>query len=134
MNYCKIGGKNYDVLVTSIEESFTILYTENTGRTISSGGARMALDPIGTFFSHKVTFRRSKDNFKEFDELYNFLTTPRYDGFPIEIVHNQETIKYEAYVSQGTRKLQKMARDFLKIFWGELSVNFIAMEAQVLPE
>lgn len=133
MDYCKIGGRNYDVIVKSIEESFTILYTENTGRTLSEG-ARMALDPIGTFFSHKVTFKRSKDNYEEFDRLYDFLSKPRYDGFPIEIVHNQETIKYDAYVSQGTRALQKIAKDFLKVFWGELSVNFIAMEAQVVPE
>lgn len=133
MDYCKIGGRNYDVVVKSIEESFTILYTENTGRTLSEG-ARMALDPIGTFFSHKVTFKRSKDNYEEFDRLYDFLSKPRYDGFPIEIVHNQETIKYDAYVSQGTRALQRIAKDFLKVFWGELSVNFIAMEAQVVPE
>lgn len=133
MDYCKIGGRNYDVVVKSIEESFTILYTENTGRTLSEG-ARMALDPIGTFFSHKVTFKRSKDNYEEFDRLYDFLSKPRYDGFPIEIVHNQETIKYDAYVSQGTRALQKIAKNFLKVFWGELSVNFIAMEAQVVPE
>ena len=133
MDYCKIGGRNYDVIVKSIEESFTILYTENTGRTLGEG-ARMTLDPLGTFFSHRVTFKRSKDNNEEFDRLYDFLSKPRYDGFPVEIVHNQETIKYDAYVSQGTRVLQKIARDFLKVFWGELSVNFIAMEAQVLPE
>lgn len=132
MDYCKIGGRSYDVIVTSIEESFTILYTENTGRTISNG--RMTLDPIGTFFSHKVTFRRSKDNFEEFDELYKFLSTPNYDGFPIEIVHSQQTIKYDAYVSQGTRALQRIAQKISKVFWGELTVNFIAMEAQVLPE
>ena len=133
MDYCKINGKSYDVLVTAIEESFTILYTENTGRTISEK-ARMTLDPIGTFFAHKVTFRRSKGNFEEFDELYRFLSTPRYDGFPIEIVHNQETIKYDAYVSQGARALQRIAQKISKTFWGELSVNFIAMEAQVIPD
>ena len=31
MNYCVIGGRSYDVIVTAIEESFTILYSENTG-------------------------------------------------------------------------------------------------------
>lgn len=132
MDYCKIGGRNYDVIVTSIEESFTILYTENTGRTIGNG--RMTLDPIGTFFSHKVTFRRSKDNFEEFDRLYDFLTTPRYDGFSIEMVHNQKTINYDAYVSQGTRTLQKIVARIKKVLWGELTVNFVPMEAQVLPE
>lgn len=133
MNYCAIDGKSYDVIVTGIEESFSILYTENTGRT-SSLGARMTLDPLGTFFSHKVTFRRSKENYAEFDRLYNFLSTPRYDGFQIEIVHNQTTIKYDAYVSQGTRTLQRIVERIKKVLWGELAVNFIPMEAQVLPE
>jgi RNAse (barnase) inhibitor barstar len=132
MDYCKIGGRNYDVIVTAIEESFTILYTENTGRTMSNG-ARMTLDPIGTFFSHSITFKRSKDNVKEFDALYDFLSTPHYDGFPVEIVHNQTTLKYDAYVSQGKRPLQKISQKLSKVFWGEITVNFIAMEAQVLP-
>ena len=133
MNYCVIDGEVYDVIVTSIEESFSILYTDNTGRTTSKG-ARMTLDPLGTFFSHKVTFRRSKENYKEFDKLYDFFTVPRYSGFPIEIVHNQTTIKYEAYVSQGTRKLTQIMDKLKKVLWGELSVNFIPMEAQVVPE
>ena len=133
MNYCVIGGRNYDVIVTGIKESFSILYTENTGRT-SSIGARMTLDPLGTFFSHKVTFRRSKENYEEFDKLYNYLTTPRYDGIKIEIVHNQATIKYDAYVSQGTRTLQRIVEKIKKVLWGELTVNFVPMEAQVLPE
>lgn len=132
MNYCVIDGVKYDVIVKSISESFTILYTDNTGRTIAPG-APLTLDPLGTFFSHKVVFKRSKENFKDFDSLYNFLTVPRYQGFPIEIVHNQETIKYTAYVSNGERALQRIARDFLKVFWGELSVNFIPIKAQVLP-
>ena len=114
MNYCVIDGEVYDVIVTSIEESFSILYTENTGRT-TSVGAEMTLDPLGTFFSHKVTFRRSKDNYKEFDRLYDFLTIPRYSGFQIEIVHNQTTIKYQAYVSQGTRKLTQIIQKLKKV-------------------
>ncbi len=132
MNYCKINGKNYDVVVTSIEESYSILYTENTGRTLGSG-ARMTLDPLGTFFTHKVTFRRSKDNYAEFDRLYDFFAIPRYDGFPIEIVHGQTTIKYDAYVSQGARVLNRISPDQTKVLWNELSVNFIPMEAQVVP-
>ena len=130
MNYCVINGKSYDVIVTAIEESFTILYTENTGRNLEGA---MKLDPIGTFFTHKVTFKRCKENVKEFDDLYNFLTIPRYDGFDIEIVHNQTTIKYKCYVSQGTRTLQRIVERIKKVLWGELAVNFIPIEAQVKP-
>lgn len=133
MNYCVIDGKSYDVIVTAIEESFTILFTDNTGRTLEKG-APMTLDPIGTFFSHKVTFKRCKENVEEFDNLYDFLTTPRYDGFDIEIVHNQTTIKYKAYVSQGTRALQKIVERIKRVLWGELAINFVPIKAQVLPE
>lgn len=132
MNYCVIDGIKYDVIVKSIEESFTILYTDNTGRTIAPG-APLTLDPLGTFFSHKVVFKRNKENFAEFDRLYDFLTVPRYQGFPIEIVHDQDTIKYEAYASNGTRLLQRISKDFRKVFWGELSVNFVPIKAQVIP-
>lgn len=131
MNYCVIGGKAYDVIVTAIEESFTILYSDNTGRT--SGNGAMVLDPIGTFFSHKVTFRRSKENVQEFDALYDFLTVPRYDGFDIEIVHNQTTIKYRCYASQGARTLQRIAERLKKVLWGEMTINFVPMEAQIIP-
>ena len=132
MNYCVIDGKSYDVIVTAIEESFSILYTENTGRTTAKG-APMTLDPLGTFFSHKVTFKLCRENVEEFDELYEFLTIPRYDGFEIEIVHNQTTIKYKAYVSQGTRALQRIVERIKKVLWGELAINFVPIEAQVKP-
>lgn len=132
MNYCVIGGKAYDVIVTAIEESFTILYSDNTGRSTGIS-APMVLDPLGTFFSHKVTFRRSKENVQEFDALYDFLTTPRYDGFDIEIVHNQTTIKYKCYASQGKRALQRIAERLKKVLWGEMTIDFVPMEAQIVP-
>lgn len=132
MNYCVIGGKSYDVIVTAIEESFTILFSENTGRVLDEG-ASMVLDPLGTFFSHTVTFRRSKENVKEFDRLYEYLSMPRYDGIPIEIVHGQTTIQYDAYISQGKRTLTRIAERAKRVLWGEFQVNFIPMKAQVLP-
>ena len=132
MDYCKIGGRSYDVIVTAIEESFTILYSENTGRVLGEG-APMTLDPLGTFFSHTVTFKRSKENVAEFDRLYEYLSTPRYDGIPIEIVHGQTTLQYEAYVSQGKRTLLRIAEKVKRVLWGELQVNFIPTKAQVIP-
>ncbi len=133
MDYCKINDVNYDVIVTDIQEDFTILYGENTGRTLGEG-VPMELEPLGTFFSHKVTFKRSRDNVEEFDRLFDFLTTPRYTGFPVEIVHNQTTIKYEAYVSQGSRKIIRILQKLQKVFWGGLTVNFVPIKAQIIPK
>ena len=132
MDYVKIGGKVWDVLVTEITESFTILYSENTGRTMSQG-AGMTLDPLGTFYNHKITFMRKQNELDEYDELFDFLSMPRYDGINVDIVHNQKTLKYKAYVSQGERALKRIDAKTNKVYWDKFSANFIAMEAQVLP-
>lgn len=132
MNFFKIDGINYDVLVTSIEETFNILYSENTGRTMSQG-ARMVLDPLGTFFGHTVTVCRKQGHEKEFDALYDYISRPRYDGMSVEIAHNQSTIKYDAYVSNGNRQLKHITKSNA-IKWGELKINIVPMEAQVIPE
>lgn len=132
MDYFKIDGRNYDVLVIGIEESFNILYSENTGRTMSQA-ARMTLDPLGTFFGHKVVVKRKQGYEAEFDALYDYVSQPRYDGISVEIVHDQTTIKYDAYISNGVRQLGKITKDGA-IHWGELQLNIVPMEAQVLPE
>ncbi len=132
MDFFKIDGKSYKVLVTAIEESFNILYSENTGRTMSQG-ARMVLDPLGVFFGHKVTVKRRQGHEAEFDALYDYVSIPRYNGVSVEIVHNQTTLKYDAYISNGTRQLQQITKDDV-VKWGELQLNIVPMEAQKLPE
>lgn len=133
MEWVKIGGRVYDVLVTSVEESFNILYSKNTGRTMADG-ARMVLDPIGTFIGHKVSFRRKNGHEDAFDRLFDYVSKPRYDGIPVEIVHNQKTISYDAYISTGARSLKKIDEKTGKVYWDEFSLNIVPMEAQVLPE
>ena len=132
MNIVKIDGKEYNVLVTEISENFNILYSENTGRTMSQG-ARMTLDPLGTFFGHKVTFARRRGYEDEYDRLFNLVSTPRYDGIPVEIVHNQTVLKYDAYISNGERTVKRIDPKTNTVYWGEFSLNIVPMEAQVLP-
>lgn len=132
MDYVKIGGRAYDVLVVELSENFNILYSENTGRTISTG-ARMTLDPLGTFFGHKITFARKNGKEAEYDRLFDFVSLPRYDGIPVEIVHNQTTISYDAYISQGERALKRIDEKTGKVYWDKFSVNVVPMEAQILP-
>lgn len=132
MDYVKIGGKSYDVLVTELSENFNIIYSENTGRTIAVG-ARMTLDPLGTFLGHKITFQRKNGKEAEYDALFEYVSKPRYDGIRVEIVHNQSTISYDAYISNGERSLRRIDEKTGKVFWDKFSVNIIPMEAQVLP-
>lgn len=133
MDYVKIGGRAYDVIVTELSENFNILYSSNTGRTISVG-ARMTLDPLGTFFGHKITFKRKQGKELEFDSLFDYVSKPRYSGIPVEVVHNQSTIKYDAYISNGERNIKKIDVSNGKVYWDTFSVNIVPMEAQVIPE
>ena len=132
MDYVKINGKSYDVIVTEISESFTIMYSDNTVQTIGTG-ARMSLDPLGTAYGHTVTFKRSKDNFADFDNLFEEVSKPKIDGVPVEIVHGQTTISYQAYISTGERELKRIDRNTGKVYWNELSLEITPMEAQVIP-
>lgn len=129
MEICVINGRSYNVHILSIERNYNILYSDNTGRTLSSG-APLILDPLGTFYGHKVTFARKRDDVKEFDELWECLSQPRRDGINIKIVYNQTMIEYEAYCSSGTQPLKKVTKDGV-MFWGTLTANFIPMKAQV---
>jgi hypothetical protein len=131
MIICKIDGVSYDVLITAISENFNILYSENTGRTMSKG-ARMTLDPLGTFVGHNVTFQRKRGYEEEFDKLFNYLMQPRIEGIHVELVHNQTILSYDAYVSTGERKLERIDPNTGKILWGSFSANIVPMEAQIV--
>ena len=138
MNYFRVNGINYEVVVTGIVETFNILYSENTGRVISTG-AQMVLDPLGTFIGHKVTIKRKNGHESEYDSLYNLITKPikvlkKEDALLFEVAHLQDSIAYEGYVSTGERKLERIDEKTGKIYWGELTLNIIPIEAQVLPQ
>jgi hypothetical protein len=132
MDVFKIDGRSYDVLVTDLEEKFNILYSENTGRTMSTG-ARMVLDPLGTFFGHKITVKRKPGKERDFDELYDYISRPRYDGVSVEVLHNQTMLEYDAYVSNGKRSAIRV-NNSNNVYWDELQLNIVPMEAQVIPE
>lgn len=133
MDYVKIGGKVWDVIVTEVTENFNILYSENTGRTMSVG-ARMTLDPLGCFIGHKIIFQRKQGYEIEYDRLFDYVSRPRYDGISVEIVHNQTTLAYDAYISQGERLLKRIDSKNNKVYWDAFSLNIVPMEAQVLPD
>ena len=132
-DWLQIDGKTYDVSVLNIKESANILYSENTGRTMSIG-ARMTLDPLGTFIGHKIVVKRKGENVKEYDRLYNDVIKPRYDGMRVKAVHDQTTIDYDAYVSAAEREVQRIDDIGKVVYYKEMEINIVPMEAQVLPE
>ena len=127
MDICKIGEREYSVVVVGITETFTKLYTENTGRM---AGGKMNLDCIGTFYGHKVEIARKAGFEASFDELYDLLSLPTNEGIPVKMVHNQTSIEYEAYISSGERAVKRIDNKTQKVYWDKLSFTLIPMEAQ----
>lgn len=132
MDYVKIGGKSYDVIVTNIERNFEILQSSNAGATLAPG-ARETLDPLGTRIGHRITFKRKPGYEKEFDDLWDFVIQPRFDGVWVDIVYNQDTLNYEARFTSGSQKLKKIDPITKKVYWGELVLDIVPLEAQVKP-
>lgn len=132
MDWLQIGGRPYDVSVLSIKESANILYSDKTGRTMSVG-ARMTLDPLGTFIGHKITVKRKGNNVTEYDKLYNEIIKPRFNGIKVKAVHDQTTIEYDAYVSTAEREVQRIDDVGEVVYWKEMDINIVPMEAQILP-
>lgn len=140
MNILIIGNDTYDVLVTSIKESFSVLYSNNTGRSLGNG-APMELDPLGTFFNYEVTVRRRQGCEDQYDALFDFVSQPSRDGVMVNIIHGQSLWKnedgtdkpFEAYISQGARSLRRIDKNG-KVYWDEMTLNIVPIKAQVLPE
>lgn len=132
MDYFKINGRDFGVLVIDITETFNILYSENSGRTIADG-APMVLDPLGTFYGHKIKVKKKQGYEREYDELFEIISKPRYDGLLVEAAHNQKTISYRAYISNGSRSVLKINQRTRNTNWGEMELNIVPMKAQVLP-
>lgn len=131
-NWLQIDGKVFNVVVTSIKESATTLYSDNTGRTLGIG-APMTLDPYGTFYNYTITVKRKGDKLDDYDKLFTYVTYPRKDGMSVKAVHNQTTWTFMAYISSAEREIKRIDENKGKVYWGEMDINIIAMSAQVTP-
>lgn len=130
MDVCVIGGKEYEVIIESMTESFSKLYSEDTGRTMGAG-LLMNLSCLGTFFSHKVTFMRKSGYESDFDALFDLAALPTNDGIPVRMVHDQDSIEYDAYISSGERALKRVDADAGVVYWDKLTLEFTPMEASL---
>lgn len=131
-NWIDIDGQRFNVSVMSIKQSGTILYSDNTGRTMAQG-APMTLDPLGTFYNYTITVKRNGDDLDDYDRLYDYIMTPRYTGMNITAPHNQGTIQFEAYITATEREVKRIDDKGKKVYWKEMNLNITAMKAQVTP-
>lgn len=127
-----IDEQHFNVHVMSIKEKGSILYSDNTGRTMAPG-APMSLDPLGTFHNYSIVVKRNGDYLDDYDRLKDYVLKPRYNGFKVKVPFNQSTITFDAYASATERETKHIDENGNKIKWNEMTIDIISMKAQVLP-
>lgn len=131
MSYIKLNGIEFDadVAIGEYERNFNVLDGDNAGRAISG---RMVRDIIGTYLGNSMTLMRRADNYEGLDTLWDYLVKHSVDdSVMLQAADGQTTIEYEAYYTSATQKLAKVENGVR--YWGDISINFIPMSAQVKP-
>ena len=136
MDLVKIDGKNYDVLVTAIQETANVVEGSNIGTALYR--QREIRDILGVKYAHSITFSPNDEAPELFDELFSYLFDNIRKSVQLEVVHGQDTIIYEAAYSSGSRKVdyiseKKTAEDNKIDFvgWDEVTVDFRSIETVV---
>lgn len=132
MSYIKLNGIEFDadVAISSYNRNFNVLDGENAGRVMTG---RMVRDIIGTYIGHKLTVFRRGDNYAGLDSFWDYLVEHSVDNsVMLEAADGQKTLSYEAYYTSASQDIE-MVEDGVN-YWGQIEINFIPMEAQVVPE
>ena len=131
MCYIKLNGIEFDaeVAIAAYNRNFNVLDGENAGRVMSG---RMVRDIIGTYVGHKITVFRRGGDYEGLDRFWDYLVEHSVDdSVMLEAADGQTTISYEAYYTSGTQDIEKVVNGVN--YWGNIEINFIPMEAQVMP-
>ena len=125
----KLDGIEFaKAVVPVVKRNFQILDGENAGRQIIT--AKMERDIIGTFYNYSLKLDRRFISNEEYDEIYELISAP-VDSHIIEVPFGQTLLTFEAYVTNGSDELSIINDD--ERIWGNLQINFIAMEPQRRP-
>lgn len=132
MTYCKLNGTSFDVdvAISAYKRKLNILHGDNAGRTMDG---TMVLDPLGAYLGREVTFFRKGDNYAALDALWDFLVEHSVDkkGVLLEAADGQSVLSFQCYYGDTEQSIEEV-RDGIN-YWGEFTVNFVPMKAQVAP-
>lgn len=122
-----MDGIAYNVSVTALSRKFSVLDTEKSGRTQDGG---MYRDVIGTFYNYTMTIQERGGDHASLEAFWEAVSSPQASHecvFP----YGQSTLTQKMYVTSGEQGLFLMQNN--RNHWGEITLNFIAMEPKVVP-
>lgn len=120
-----VDQKTYDVHVMKLTRKFSVLDTDKSGRTLDG---QMYREPLGTFYNYTLTVCPRVGKEKEMDALWEVISQPASSHVCV-FPYGQKMLTQKMYITTGEQTLIRQADG--KNHWGELSVNFIAMEPKV---
>ena len=122
-----MDGRPYNVSVKSLARKFSVMDTDKSGRT--QDGA-MYRDIVGTFYNYSMTVCERGGDATSLNEFWEAISSPiakHICKFP----YGQNFLQQDMYVTSGKQSLKLMRPN--KNEWGDIAVDFIAMEPEVVP-
>lgn len=125
-----IDGVDLRVQVTDLERGFSVTDSEHSGRVKSE---EMHRDIKGTYYSYTIKVEPDENYRDDYDAFYEIVSAP-VAFHHMEFPYNQETLKFQAYVTNGkdNLKVRKIGEKRRNI-WSGLSLTFTAREPQRRP-
>lgn len=90
----------------------------------------MYRDIIGTFYNYSMTVEAAPGSAEDMDSFWDAVSQP-VESHVCEFPYNQTTLAQEMYVTGGEQPIIEKTDAYTR--WGELSLNYIAMEPEVVP-
>lgn len=122
-----LDGRQYNVHVTALTRKFAVLDTQQSGRTLDG---RMYRSVIGTFYNYTMTVEASAGDSASLEALWEAVSQPAVSHvctFP----YGQKNLTQRMYITSGEQPLQRIHSQGR--LWGALTLEFIAMEPEVMP-
>lgn len=122
-----MDGVAYNVHVTDMVRKFAVLDTDKSGRTMNG---EMYRDPVGTFYNYSMTVSQRDGDTAAMDAFWEAISQPA-ESHNCTFPYNQTTLTQRMYVTSGEQGVVRICAE--KTYWGEISVDFIAMSPKVTP-
>ncbi len=127
MEVFQLDGKTYNVSVTALQRKFSVLDTDQAGRTQNG---HMYRDPIGTYYNYSMTVEQQGSDGEALEKFWDVISRPEKSHL-CKFPYNQTTLTQRMYVTGGEQELLLLRRESAR--WGAITVDFIAMEPKVTP-
>ena len=118
----QVNDHEYHHIVTEIERTAKIEYTDNTGVTLAN---TLRPDSKATRLSYTVTFDSVFKDQKALQQLWEDVSTPSIDGVKVVMPYNDTEIAFYAKVEEVTQSYMTTANK--ERIWDKITVTFEAM-------